>query len=117
MKSFVTWLEEQGDMPLGGNIIDNDMDQPDERKINSYVHVAKRVAEKYPNKLLDSLWRIARDTDDDELNDLLIQVDNKRRPDKKHGFGMDDEDSDNGIDDKVVPNSADHGMGDSGIDD
>lgn len=120
MKTFSSWLYENAEgMPLGGApmIKNSNMDQADGTKINSYVDIARRAAEKYPEKYLDSMWRIARDTEDDELQDMLSKVDSSHKIPKNSGFGMeDDTDGLNHSNKDVVPNSADHGMGDSDLD-
>lgn len=119
MKSFSAWLYENiEEMPLGGRptIRNSDMEIADGTKIKAYTDIARRAAEKFPEKFLDSMWRVARDTEDDELQDMLSKVDNKHGPQKKSGFGMeDDTDGLNHSNKDVVPNSADHGMGDSDL--
>tara|TARA_Y100000034_G_scaffold38278_1_gene46993 strand:+ start:13721 stop:14083 length:363 start_codon:yes stop_codon:yes gene_type:complete len=119
MKSFSDWLRENNDeMPLGGSPMmkNSDMAQADDTKLNSFADIGRRAAEKYSSKFLDAMWRIARDTEDDELQEMLSQVDSKHGPHKKSGFGMEDEmDGLNHGNKDVVPNSADHGMGDSDL--
>lgn len=121
MKSFSDWLYENADNPemMGGPVIKNsNMVQADETQLNSFVDIARRAAEKYSDKFLDAMWRLARDTEDDELQEMLSKVDSKDRPiKKKSGFGMEDDmDGLNHGNKDVVPNSADHGMGDSDLD-
>ena len=118
MKTFSKWLYENTDEPsmTGGPMIKNsDMGQADDRMIDSYEKIGRRAAEKYGDKFLDSMWRIAKDTDDDELQEMLSKVDSKRSVTKKSGFGMEDDmDGLNHGNKDVVPNSADNGMGDEG---
>ena len=118
MKSFSDWLYENNEeQPLGGApmIKNSNMGQADDTKTDSMTAVGRRVAEKYGDKFLDSMWRISKDTDDDELQEMLGKIDSNHKMAKKTGFGMEDDMDglDHGNKD-VVPNSADNGMGDSG---
>jgi hypothetical protein len=118
MKSFSDWLYENNEeQPLGGApmIKNSNMGQADDTKIDSMTAVGRRAAEKYGDKFLDSMWRISKDTDDDELQEMLGKIDSNHKMAKKTGFGMEDDMDglDHGNKD-VVPNSADNGMGDSG---
>jgi len=119
MKNFIEWLvENSDDMPLGSDpaIQHTNMVSDEDKNVESYMKVGKRVAEKYPEKFLDSLWRIAKDRNDDELEEMLSKIDNRQDRHIKKGFGMEDETDglDHGGND-VVPNSADNGMGDADL--
>lgn len=118
MKGFRKWLHENASMPSMSNPIirNSDMESVDETKINSYLNIARRAAEKHSDKFIDSMWRLAKDTEDDELQEMLSKVDSRHGPHKKTGFGFEDESDHLGSDKEVVPNSADHGMGDADLD-
>lgn len=111
MKSFGNWVED----------LDNDamktsnMGLVDDRKINKILDIARRCAEKHTDKLIEVLWRIAHDRDDDELVRMLEKVDPAHMSrSSKRGFGMGDDDKRKQIDD-FVPSSADSGgSGDAG---
>ena len=109
MKTFNNWLEEFGSMAIKNS----DMNAPDDRRINKICDIARHAAEKHPDKLIESLWRVANDKHDDMMKQMLEKVDpaHMGRTPHKAGFGMGDNDGKREIDD-FVPSSADAGTGD-----
>jgi len=108
MKSFSDWMEETH-FPIRKSALS----ATDDKKINKLVNVSRRAAEKYTDKLIDALWRVANDKNDDEIKKLLSDIDPSHlgRIPKKPGFGF--EDDDKREPDDVVPSSADSGRGEA----
>lgn len=120
MKCFINWMLENNLDPPESSFFSGktaikttNMEAMDQKKIDKLIHISRTFIEKYPDKYIEALSRIAKDKEDEELKQAIYAIDpvHSRLHNKKH-FGMGDEP--NSEIDNVVPSVADAGMGDIG---